>query len=103
MSQTWCDKNIHLLSRFTGKVWISYDAVMNMSINLAADGRKVSITGDRNILEKRWQNVEIDTFLVRLNQFYTDTRFHDFYTRHRSFYESVLLTYEQNVMQYYHQ
>ena len=82
---------------------ISYDAVMNMAINLEADGRKVAMTGGRNSLEKRWQDVEIDTFLVRLNQFYTDTRFHDFYTQHRSFYESVLHTYEQNVMQYFHQ
>ena len=48
---------------------ISYDAVMNMAINLEADGRKVTMTGGRNSLEKRWQDVEIDTFLVRLNQF----------------------------------
>lgn len=82
---------------------VSYDAVMNMAINLEADGRKVSMIGDKNSLEKRWQDVDIDTFLVRLNQFYSDTRFHDFYTQHRSFYESVLHTYEQNVMQYFHQ
>ena len=82
---------------------VSYDAVMNMAINLEADGRKVSMIGDKNSLEKRWQDVDIDTFLVRLNQFYSDTRFHDFYTQHQSFYESVLHTYEQNVMQYFHQ
>ncbi len=82
---------------------ISYDAVMNMAINLEVTGQKVSMIGDMNSLEKRWQKVDVDTFLVRLNQFYADTRFHDFYSQHQSFYESVLSTYEQNVMQYFHQ
>ncbi len=82
---------------------ISYDAVMNMAINLEADGRKVSMIGNKNSLERRWREVDTDTFLIRLNQFYNDSRFHDFYTQHRPFYESVLLTYEQNVMKYFHQ
>ena len=82
---------------------ISYDAVMSMAINLAIEGNEVKILTDKSGLERRWQNVEIDTFLTKLNQFYADTRFHDFYTRHRPFYESVLRTYEQNVMQYFHQ
>ena len=82
---------------------ISYDAVMSMAINLAIDGNEVKILTDKSGLEKRWQDVEIDTFLFKLNQFYADTRFHDFYTQHLPFYESVLHTYEQNVMQYFHQ
>ena len=82
---------------------ISYDAVMSMAINLAVDGNGVKILTEKSNLERRWQDVEMDIFLVRLNQFYTDTRFHDFYTQHQAFYESVLHTYEQNVMQYFHQ
>ena len=82
---------------------ISYDAVMNMAINLAVDGNSVRMLTDRSGLERRWREVDTDTFLVRLNQFYTDTRFHDFYTQHQSFYESVLQAYETNVMQYFHQ
>ena len=82
---------------------IGYDAVMPMAINLETDGKKVTMTGEKLNLGNRWQNIEIDTFLVHLNQFYADTRFHDFYTQHQSFYESVLRTYEQNVMQYFHQ
>ena len=82
---------------------ISYDAVMNMAINLAIDGDKVKILTDKSGLERRWKDVEIDTFLVKLNQFYADTHFHDFYTQHQAFYESVLHTYETNVMQYFHQ
>lgn len=82
---------------------ISYDAVMSMAINLAVDGNRVRILTDKSGLEKRWQNVETDSFLVHLNRFYSDTRFHDFYMQHQAFYESVLHTYEQNVMQYFNQ
>ena len=76
---------------------------MSMAINLAIDGNKVKMLTDKSGLERRWANIETDTFLVKLNQFYTDTHFHDFYVQHQAFYESVLQTYEQNVMQYFHQ
>ena len=82
---------------------ISYDAVMSMAVHLDIDEQKVEFTGEKSHLEKRWQNVEIDTFLVRLNQFYSDTRFHEFYIQHQAFYESTLRAYEKNVMQYFYQ
>ncbi len=82
---------------------IGYDAVMTMAINLETDGKEIMMTGEKLNLGNRWQNIEIDTFLVHLSQFYADTRFHDFYTQHQSFYESVLRAYEKNVMQYFHQ
>ena len=82
---------------------ISYDAVMSMAVHLDTDGQKVSFTGEKSDLEKRWQKVEIDTFLVQLNQFYSDTRFHKFYEQHQTFYKSVLQAYEENVMKYFHQ
>jgi hypothetical protein len=82
---------------------IGYDAVMTMAINLETNGQEVVMKGEKNNLGNRWQNVDVDSFLVLLNQFYIDTRFHDFYTQHRTFYESVLRIYEQNVMQYFHQ
>ena len=82
---------------------MGYDAVMTMAINLETDGKKVTMKGEKQNLGNRWQNIEIDTFLVHLNQFYADSRFHDFYMQHQSFYESALRTYEQNVMQYFHQ
>ena len=82
---------------------IGYDAVMTMAINLETDGKKITMAGEKHNLGNRWQNIEIDTFLVHLNQFYADTRFHSFFMQHQSFYESVLRTYEQNVMQYFYQ
>lgn len=82
---------------------IGYDALMTVAINLAIIDGKLVILTDKDGLGNRWKNVETDTLLDKLNQFYTDTRFHDFYQQHLSFYDDVLRTYETNVMQYFHQ
>ena len=82
---------------------IGYDAVMTVAINLAINDGKLVILTDKDGLGSRWKNVETDTLIVKLNQFYTDTHFHDFYQKHKPFYSEVLRIYEANVMQYFHQ
>lgn len=82
---------------------ISYDAVMSMAIHLDVNKGKVKFLGDKSDLEERWKNVDIDDFIVRLNQFYADTRFHEFFEQHRSFCEEGLKSFEENVMSYFHQ
>lgn len=82
---------------------ISYDAVMSMAIHLDIDGGKVKFLGEQADLEKRWSNVDIDDFIDKLNTFYTDTRFHNFFELHRMFYDEGLKEYEANVMTYFHQ
>ena len=82
---------------------ISYDAVMSMAIHLDVDKGKVKFLGEKSDLEERWKNVDIDDFIIRLNQFYTDTRFHEFFEQHHSFYEEGLKSFEENVMSYFHQ
>lgn len=82
---------------------ISYDAVMSMAVHLEIVKGEVKFVGDKTDLEKRWSNVNIEDFMVRINQFYTDTRFHKFFTEHRAFYDEALKTYEANVMTYFHQ
>ena len=82
---------------------ISYDAVMSMAIHLDIDGGKVKFLGEQADLEKRWSNVDIDDFIDKLNTFYTDTRFHNFFEQHRMFYDEGLKEYEANVMTYFHQ
>ena len=82
---------------------IGYDAVMSMAIHLDINKGEVKFLGKKSDLEKRWHNVDTDDFVARLNQFYTDTRFHEFYQQHQEFYEEGLRTYETNVMQYFHQ
>lgn len=85
------------------KYGISHDAVMAMAIHLAIDGGKLKLLADEADAMDRWRNVDVDSFVVRLNQFYADTHFHEFYQQHRPFYEEVMRTYEANVMQYFHQ
>ena len=82
---------------------ISYDAVMSMAIHLDIDGGKVKFLGEQADLEKRWSNVDIDDFIDKLNTFYIDTRFHNFFEQHRMFYDEGLKEYEANVMTYFHQ
>ena len=82
---------------------IGYDAVMTVAINLAIEKGEIKALTDKEGFGSRWKNVEIDTLLGKLNQFYTDTRFHDFYQQHQAFYNDILHTYETHVMQFFHQ
>ena len=84
------------------KFGIGYDAVASMSLHIETDGKTVSLI-DATTLEKRWKNVNLDTCLMYINQFYTDTRFHEFYVQHEGFYKEGIQLYENNVMQYFHQ
>lgn len=84
------------------KYGIGYDAVASMSLHTETDGKTVRLI-DATTLEKRWKNVNLDTCLMYINQFYTDTRFHEFYIQHQDFYEEGLKAYRDNVMQYFNQ
>lgn len=66
---------------------ISFGDVSSMAIHLDIDKGKVSFLGEKSDLEKHWHNVDIDEFVARLNQFYADTHFHDFFEQHRAFYD----------------
>ncbi len=82
---------------------VSYDAVMSMAVHLDINKEKIKFIGEKIDLEKRWQNVDTDDFVARLNQFYKDTRFHEFFKQHQTFYEDGLKNYEANVLSYFHQ
>lgn len=82
---------------------ISYNAPMDLAVNLVIDGQRIKFIGDKSCMDGRWINVDIDGFVDQLNQFYTDTRFHEFYQQHQDFYHEVLRQYNANVMQYFHQ
>ena len=84
------------------KYGIGYDAVASMSLHTETDGKTVRLI-DATTLEKRWGKVNLDSCLIYINQFYTDTRFHEFYMQHKDFYEEGLQNYRNNVMQYFNQ
>lgn len=85
------------------KQGIGYERVTNMAIHLDIEKGKVKFIGDLAELKNNgWQNVDLDGFLKHLNKFYADTRFHDFFEQHKSFYDAFLKEYDSNVMGYIH-
>ena len=79
------------------KQGIAYERVTNMAVHLDIEKGKVKLIGDRKELTNGWQNVDLDDFVKRLNKFYTDTRFHEFFEQHQAFYNEYLKAYEANV------
>ena len=81
---------------------IGYDRVTNMAVHLEIEKGKVKLVGNRAELTGGWQNVDLDDFVKRLNKFYADTRFHEFFEQHQNFYSDFLKQYDTNVMPYIH-
>ena len=70
---------INYYQELRAKYGISHDAVMTMAIHIAIDGGKLKFLADEEGHLVRWKGIDVDSFVVRLNQFYSDTRFHDFF------------------------
>lgn len=84
------------------KYGIGFEKVMNMAIHLDIDNGKVDFLGEKSDLMDNWKKVDIKDFLKRLNRFYKDTHFHEFFTQHQPFYEEYTRNYETNVMPTFH-
>jgi hypothetical protein len=69
-----------------------------MAVHLDIDNGKIKFLGEKSDLEKRWQNVDIDDFVARLNRFYSDTHFHDFFEQHRAFYDEEVKKKEPDML-----
>lgn len=82
---------------------IAYNAPAGLGVNLEIEGGKIKMVGQKELLDNRWFNVDLNDFAARLNQFYTDTRFHEFFQQHQTFYNDVLQQYQTNVMKYFNQ
>jgi hypothetical protein len=84
---------------------IAYDAPMSLATRLAVENGKIvklqEEAGDTG-LDDRWNQVNMNEFLNLLSQFYTDTRFHEFYQQHQSFYQDELKAFNNEVMPYVH-
>jgi hypothetical protein len=93
---------VALASDIRAKYGIGHERVMNMAIHIGIDNGKIVLIGDRTELNNGWQNVDLDDFLKRLNKFYKDTRFHEFFEQHRKFYDDYTKMYEANVMPVFH-
>lgn len=71
------------------KYGIAYDAVASYAIHISIDNNIISfidnaVEGD---LESRWTQEVADEFLKKLNDFYTVSKFNQFYTNHKPLYK----------------
>ena len=69
---------------------ISFDAVMSFAINLEiSDQIRFNPNISDKSLEKRWKKENAEKFLVLLNQFYIESKFHEFYIKHENLYRTA--------------
>ena len=106
--KTWFDQykdhpTVSYFKSLRDNYHIAYNAPASLAVSLEIDGGKIHMAGKKELLDNRWFNVDLDDCVTRLNQFYNDTRFHEFYEQHQAFYHDILRQYNTNVMQYFHQ
>lgn len=57
----------------------------------------------KNTLEDRWNEVDKTAFLAQLQNFYTETHFHEFFLKHKTLYDAALQNYRDNVLKLFDQ
>lgn len=98
---------VALAQDIRAKYGIGYERIMNMAVHLDIEKGKLALIGNRaelnNGVYNGWQNVDVDDFVEKLNQFYKDTRFHKFFEQHRAFYDEGIKNFETEVLPTFHQ
>jgi hypothetical protein len=84
----------HVAIKFAQKVrnenGVSYDAVMSLAVILEiSDSVRLNPDITLKTLDNRWTLENVKAFTLFLNQFYADTKFSDFYKKHRSLYKKA--------------
>lgn len=67
---------------------IGYDAVASYAIRLKIENGKIRFLDNIRIdeIDSRWTKEVAEEFLIKLNQFYADSKFNDFFIKHTSLY-----------------
>jgi len=69
---------------------VSFDAVMSMAIHLElGEAIKFKQNITTQSMDKRWGQENIPRFVDLLNQFYTKSKFHSFFTAHQTLYQAA--------------
>jgi hypothetical protein len=73
------------------KYGIGYDAVISFAVHIEIKNGTISFIENvvDNSLERRWTKETATDFLNLLNDFYTETAFHQFYTTHQVLYTTA--------------
>lgn len=78
---------IHHLQSLRDRFHISHDALATLALHLKKEGGRYVLRKDTTYLSDRWSEVDKDSLLAMLNDFYEGSHFHEFFERHRAFYE----------------
>jgi len=78
---------------------VSYDAPMSLAVHLQIIDGKISLIPNvkENSLGSRWNRDSLPRFIELLNDFYTTTKFHEFFVKQSDFIEKV----EQTATEYF--
>jgi hypothetical protein len=92
-------KIVKYCQTYRKKYGVSYDAPMSLAVHLQIIDGKISLIPNvkENSLDKRWNKKMLPHFLELLNDFYTQTKFHEFFVRQSDFVEKV----EQTATEYF--
>lgn len=82
---------------------IGYEAVASMGMHLAIENGTLKYVSDRSLLGSRWNGVDLDEFLSKLNKFYTESRFHSYFTSQQSKYSKYVNAYKEKILPYFHE
>lgn len=83
---------IKMAQKLRAEHGVSYDAVMSMAVHLTdppALREQIPFDQSPPRLDQRWKAEEARLFVDRLRDFVAETRFMDFYARHRKLYASA--------------
>lgn len=78
---------IQYLQSLRDRYHISHDAFATLALHLEKRDGNYVLRNNTEQFSDRWASVDKDSLLAMINAFYKDSRFHDFFERHRAFYE----------------
>ncbi|WP_426474688.1 DUF4932 domain-containing protein [Chryseobacterium balustinum] len=80
------------------------DAVMSMALHLSFKNGKFSQIKEKvNLLDKRWEKVDKNQFVLLLNQFYKTTNFQQFFNNHSGDYKKAEDEYQATILSDFNQ
>ncbi len=73
---------------------IGYDAPMSLALHLKKYNEQYKLSEDCNFLEERWNNINMDTVIALINDFYKESNFSKFYNDHQEYYQRNCIKHE---------
>ena len=83
---------------------LGYDAVMSMALHLTFKNKKFRpVKEQENSLDKRWDKVDKEKFILLLNSFYKEAGFQKFFDAHQKAYSQAEKAYSESVLKDFNQ